>query len=97
MLELGARATALHEDVGRAVAAAGVDGLVTIGGAPARALADAAAAAGLARAHVRHFATSDAAAGAAASWARPGDLVLVKGSRGVGTDAVVDRLKAEFA
>ena len=28
---------------------------------------------------------------------RPGDLVLVKGSRGIGTDLVVDRLKAEFA
>ena len=27
----------------------------------------------------------------------PGDLVLVKGSRGIGTDLVVDRLKAEFA
>ena len=29
--------------------------------------------------------------------ARPGDLVLVKGSRGIGTDVVVDRLKAEYA
>ena len=28
---------------------------------------------------------------------RPGDLVLVKGSRGIRTDIVVDRLKAEFA
>jgi UDP-N-acetylmuramyl pentapeptide synthase len=28
---------------------------------------------------------------------RPGDLVLVKGSRGIGTDLVVERLKAEFA
>jgi UDP-N-acetylmuramyl pentapeptide synthase len=28
---------------------------------------------------------------------RPGDLVIVKGSRGIGTDLVVDRLKAEFA
>ena len=28
---------------------------------------------------------------------RPGDLVLVKGSRGIGTDLVVARLKAEFA
>ena len=26
-----------------------------------------------------------------------GDLVLVKGSRGIGTDLVVERLKGEFA
>ena len=28
---------------------------------------------------------------------RPGDLILVNGSRGIGTDLVVDRLKVEFA
>ena len=28
---------------------------------------------------------------------RPGDLVLVKGSRGIRTDLVVDRLRVEFA
>jgi UDP-N-acetylmuramyl pentapeptide synthase len=28
---------------------------------------------------------------------RPGDLVLVKGSRGIRTDLIVDRLVAEFA
>jgi UDP-N-acetylmuramyl pentapeptide synthase len=28
---------------------------------------------------------------------RPGDLVLVKGSRGIGLDLVVERLKREFA
>ena len=27
---------------------------------------------------------------------RPGDLVLIKGSRGIGTDVVVERLKEEF-
>jgi UDP-N-acetylmuramyl pentapeptide synthase len=28
---------------------------------------------------------------------RAGDLVLVKGSRGIGTDVVVERLEGEFA
>jgi UDP-N-acetylmuramyl pentapeptide synthase len=41
--------------------------------------------------------TSVEAAALALQRTRPGDLVLVKGSRGIGTDVVVDRLKAEFA
>jgi UDP-N-acetylmuramoyl-tripeptide--D-alanyl-D-alanine ligase len=97
MLELGDRAIALHETVGRAAAIACLDLLIAVGSAPARALAEAAIGAGLPRPNVRYFETSDEAAGTAASWARAGDLVLVKGSRGVQTDKVVDRLKAEFA
>ena len=97
MLELGERASALHEDVGRAAADAKVDVVMAIGGEPARALADAAVAAGMPRANVLYVATSDRAADAAAALVRRGDLVLVKGSRGIGTDRVVDRLKAEFA
>jgi UDP-N-acetylmuramoyl-tripeptide--D-alanyl-D-alanine ligase len=96
MLELGERSTILHEAVGRA-AAGRVDLLVTVGGAPARALAEGAIAAGLARPNVQYFQTSDEAAASTASLVRAGDLVLVKGSRGVQTDKVVDRLKAEFA
>jgi len=97
MLELGDRAMSLHEIVGRAAAAGPVDLLIAVGGAPARALADAAIAAGLARPTVYYFETSDEAAASAVSLVRAGDLVLVKGSRGVQTDKVVDRLKAEFA
>jgi len=97
MLELGAHATALHEDVGRAAATARLDLLISVGGAPAEALAAAAIAAGMPRAHVRHFSRSEDAADAAVSMIRRGDLVLVKGSRGTRTDRVVDRLKAEFA
>ena len=44
-----------------------------------------------------HFTTSDQAAAAVTGLVRAGDLVLVKGSRGIRTDVVVDRLKAEFA
>jgi UDP-N-acetylmuramoyl-tripeptide--D-alanyl-D-alanine ligase len=95
MLELGDRSAELHQGVGRAAASAGVDVLFAVGGAPAKALADAAIAAGMPAASVRYFATSDEAAGAAAALVKTGDLVLVKGSRGVKTDRVVDRLKAE--
>jgi len=95
MLELGEHATSLHEDVGRAAALAGIDHLITVGGPAAEALADAAVAAGMAAASVRHFATSDEAAEATAALVEEGDVVLVKGSRGVKTDRVVDRLKVE--
>ena len=94
MLELGDRSAELHRGVGRA-AQARVDLLFAVGGAPAKALADAAVAAGMPAASVRYFATSDEAADAAVALVRRGDLVLVKGSRGVKTDRVVDRLKAE--
>lgn len=93
MLELGDRAVALHEETGRAAAGAGVDLLWTVGGAPAEAMAAAAVAAGIPRDRVRHFATSALAADAATSLVQPGDLVLVKGSRGIRVDRVVDRLK----
>ncbi len=71
--------------------------LITVGGAAARALADAAIAAGMPADAVVHVATRDEAADVALARMRPGDLVLVKGSRGIGTDLVVARLKAEFA
>lgn len=94
MLELGERARALHEEIGRAAAASRVDVLFAIGGDLAAALAASAVAAGLPSAAVRRFATSDEAAEAAAAEARRGDVVLVKGSRGIRTDRVVARMKA---
>jgi UDP-N-acetylmuramoyl-tripeptide--D-alanyl-D-alanine ligase len=97
MLELGAHAERLHDQSGRAAADAGLDLLITVGGAAARSLADAAIAAGMPRGSVAHVATREEAADLALARVRPGDLVLVKGSRGIGTDLVVDRLKAEFA
>ncbi len=97
MLELGAHAEALHRESGRPAAAAGLDALIAVGGAAAGALADAAIGAGMSADSVMHVATREEAADAALARIRPGDLVLVKGSRGIGTDLVVARLKAEFA
>jgi UDP-N-acetylmuramoyl-tripeptide--D-alanyl-D-alanine ligase len=97
MLELGDRTAELHASVGRAAAAASLDLLIAVGGEAARALADAAVGAGLPRAHVQNAATSEEAADVVVSAIRPGDVILVKGSRGVRTDRVVERLKAEFA
>jgi UDP-N-acetylmuramoyl-tripeptide--D-alanyl-D-alanine ligase len=97
MLELGDHATRLHQESGAAAAAAGLDMLVVVGGPPARALADAAVEAGMPANSVAWMGSSAEAAAFTAARTRPGDLVLVKGSRGVRTDLVVDRLKAEFA
>ena len=97
MLELGDHATRLHQESGAVAAAAGLDMLVTVGGPPARALADAAVEAGMPANSVAWMGSSAEAAAFTAARTRPGDLVLVKGSRGVRTDLVVDRLKAEFA
>jgi UDP-N-acetylmuramoyl-tripeptide--D-alanyl-D-alanine ligase len=94
MLELGDLANRLHEDCGQAAARAGLHTLVTVGGEPARALGEAAVGAGLARAAVSHYATSEQAADAVAAMVRSGDVVLVKGSRRIRTEVVVDRLKA---
>jgi UDP-N-acetylmuramoyl-tripeptide--D-alanyl-D-alanine ligase len=95
MLELGDAAMAMHEDVGGAAAAAGVDVLVAVGGDLASALARAAVRAGMRASAVRHVQTSEEAADTVAGLVRPGDVILVKGSRGVRTDLVVDRLKTE--
>jgi UDP-N-acetylmuramoyl-tripeptide--D-alanyl-D-alanine ligase len=95
MLELGVQSLAQHRACGRAVAASGISQLIAVGGDAARELADAARQNGVA--DVTYARSSEEAADLTAHAARPGDLVFVKGSRGIRTDAVADRVKAEFA
>ena len=96
MLELGELSVPLHEACGRAAAVSRLSKLVTIGGEPARAMGNAAMAAGMPRQSVMHFDTSTEAATAVTSLVSAGDVVLVKGSRGTRTDLVVDQLTAVF-
>jgi UDP-N-acetylmuramoyl-tripeptide--D-alanyl-D-alanine ligase len=96
MLELGTHGIALHEECGRLAVAAGVDLLVAIGGPAARALARAAVSAGMPPESASYFGTSAQALEPVVGLLRPGDLVLVKGSRGTRTDLVADRIMAEF-
>ena len=96
MLELGQHSEALHRQSGRAVVEAGFDLLIAVGGPAAHALADGAIAAGLPGESVSTFATSEDAAGDVVRLIEGGDVVLVKGSRGVRTDRVVDRLVSEL-
>ena len=85
MLELGPVTAALHREVG-AVAARSAEMVVAVGGPPAAALA---AAAGP---DARHVADAGAALALLRRELRRGDVVLVKGSRGIGLDRVVDGL-----
>ena len=96
MLELGSASSELHARCGRTAAAAHLDHLVTVGGEPARALGRAAVAAGMAASAVSHVTTSADAADLAMSVVAGGDIVLVKGSRGIRTEVVVERLMTGF-
>jgi UDP-N-acetylmuramoyl-tripeptide--D-alanyl-D-alanine ligase len=97
MLELGAASAGLHRAAGEEAARLEVSELVTVGGANAKAMADGAVNAGMPASHVHHVEDSNAAADLASTLVRTGDVVLVKGSRGIRTELVVDRLKAGLA
>lgn len=92
MLELGALAAPQHEACGRAAARAGLSGLIAVGGAAAGALAAGAVAGGMPAGLVVHVATSEQAADHILATMGDGDVVLVKGSRGIRTDVVSDRI-----
>jgi UDP-N-acetylmuramoyl-tripeptide--D-alanyl-D-alanine ligase len=94
MLELGPGSEALHEAAGRAVPA---DAWLYVAGSFAAAIERGARAAGVAAARIRRFEDVDAMAAAVAADARAGDLVLVKGSRGMRLERVVQALQAAGA
>ena len=93
MLELGAGAEAAHRDAGRAIAGAGVAELIAVG-RHARAAVEAARAAGLAESH--HTATFEDTVVLLLKRVVPGDALLVKGSRGMRMEQVVDALMGRF-
>ena len=96
MLELGEQSSVLHEACGRVAVDAGFDRVVAVGGAPAQALVDGAIAAGLPPASVAALSTSEEAAELVRQLVQDGDLVLVKGSRGIRMDRIVERLGAKL-
>ena len=94
MRELGSVSEAHHRKVGRAVAAGSWQGLVCVGEL-ARWIADEAIAAGFPAQQVWRYPDATAAAVDTAAWARPGDAILVKGSRGVALERVVAALTGQ--
>jgi len=95
MLELGKGSATGHREVGTA-AAATCDLLVVVG-AGASGIAAGAKAAGLDASRILEARDREAALDLLRSRLRDGDVVLVKASRGVELDLLVDALRAELA
>jgi UDP-N-acetylmuramoyl-tripeptide--D-alanyl-D-alanine ligase len=93
MLELGPDAPALHREVGEEIGRAGVDVVWGVRGLAA-AIVQGAQEAGLR--DTRFFETSNDAARALVNEVREGDLILIKGSRGVATDKIVKAIRDHF-
>jgi UDP-N-acetylmuramoyl-tripeptide--D-alanyl-D-alanine ligase len=93
MLELGPEEASLHRAAGREIAKTGVDVLWGVRGL-AQEITAGAKEAGLGE--TRFFASSEAAAAEILKEVKEGDLVLVKGSRGVATEKVIKALKQRF-
>lgn len=88
MLELGPETANAHQSVGQAVMAHGVDYLITIGSA-AKLISQAAQTAGLNPDAVASFSQAEEAGRFLQEKLKAGDIVLVKGSRGIHLEKVV--------
>jgi UDP-N-acetylmuramoyl-tripeptide--D-alanyl-D-alanine ligase len=93
MLELGPNAAELHREVGREIARSGVELLWGVRGL-AEEIINGAREAGLSA--TRFFENADEAAAAIVNEVNKGDLILVKGSRGVATDRIVKAIREKF-
>jgi len=93
MLELGDQARPAHADLGALVAASGIDRLVAVG-AYAEPMAAAARARGLNGGAVQAYADKAAAQAEVLAGLAPGDVVLVKASRGLALDTVAEAILA---
>jgi UDP-N-acetylmuramoyl-tripeptide--D-alanyl-D-alanine ligase len=95
MLELGSESARMHLETGREIARAGVELLWGVRGLGLEIVAGAREA-GMSAEATRFFESAEDAAAALLDEIREGDLILVKGSRGVQTDKVVKLLRDRF-
>jgi UDP-N-acetylmuramoyl-tripeptide--D-alanyl-D-alanine ligase len=96
MLELGPESSEMHRETGMEIARLGIDILWGVRG-QAFEMVEGAKLAGMTGETTRFFESSEEAARALDDEIREGDMVLVKGSRGVRTDKVVSALRDRFA
>ena len=95
MLELGPESPNLHREAGRYAASQQIDCIVAVQGNAVQ-IANGAIAAGMPASQAHFFPDSSAAAAFVAGIVQPGDLVLVKGSRGVKMERIVESLRAKY-
>lgn len=95
MLELGPSGPDMHRDCGVAAVRSGIGEIVGVRGS-AQHLLDGARDAGADAAHLRFEPDAESAGRHVAREVRPGDVVLIKGSRGVRLESVVEILKQSF-
>jgi UDP-N-acetylmuramoyl-tripeptide--D-alanyl-D-alanine ligase len=91
MLELGPKEHEFHKEAGKAAARNGWDVLVTVG-PRSLAMEEGAREGGMKRENILSFENSEDAAARMADFVKEGDLVLVKGSRGMKMEHVVQVL-----
>jgi UDP-N-acetylmuramoyl-tripeptide--D-alanyl-D-alanine ligase len=97
MRELGATSPQLHREAGKFAAETGkIDWVVSVEGDAAQ-IVEGAVAGGVPRAQTKVFSSSEEAANFLCSFVGPGDLLLVKGSRGVKMERIVESLLAIHA
>jgi UDP-N-acetylmuramoyl-tripeptide--D-alanyl-D-alanine ligase len=96
MLELGKDSEDLHRQCGTRAAACGIDIVVGVQGA-AREIVRGAVAAGLPTNQAHFFTEVNPAIDFLHRKMQPGDLVLIKGSRGVHLEKMVQALRSDYA
>jgi UDP-N-acetylmuramoyl-tripeptide--D-alanyl-D-alanine ligase len=94
MLELGPQSPQLHEETGRRCAETNLSWLIAVQG-DARFFVEGAVAAGLPLQQTRFFPDARGAGEFCRSLLEPGDVVLVKGSRGVHLETVIEILQEQ--
>jgi UDP-N-acetylmuramoyl-tripeptide--D-alanyl-D-alanine ligase len=97
MRELGTSSQELHREAGQFAAKSGkIDWIIGVAGDAAR-IVEGALVAGFPRARTKFFATPQEAAQFLENFFVPGDLLLVKGSRGVRMEQIVESLISQHA
>jgi UDP-N-acetylmuramoyl-tripeptide--D-alanyl-D-alanine ligase len=95
MLELGAKSADMHREVGSVAAGLGLDELVCVGRETSM-LAKEAIASGMPSSHVLHYDDAASCAKALGQWCHPDDTVLLKGSRGVALEKILETMSLQF-